>query len=65
MSGLQGLRETRVDPMKSGDAKSGLLARSSGSPTVGGKKNRERERELVCRVVGASPDLEMDVHSYY
>lgn len=37
-----------------------LLVRSSGSPTVEGKKEMEGERELVCGVIAESPDLEMD-----
>ena len=37
-----------------------LLVRSSGSPTVEGKKEMEGERELVCGVVAKSPYLEMD-----
>jgi hypothetical protein len=48
---------------KSEDARSGLLlAGSSGSPTIKGEKKmeRERERELLCRVVAESSDLEMD-----
>ncbi len=43
MSGLQGLEETGADLTKSGDARSGLLAVSSGSPTVRGKNKMERK----------------------